>query len=543
MQLSARRAGHRRVPEVLHHAGPARQLALGEQEGGGGDVREVHGLEHLVLVRAAEGLELLDDGAHPLAALAGLAEQGVDVVQRLLEADALLELTAVGGRDAVRGDDLLHVVHVALQRGEVAEDEGQRIVDLVGHAGGDLADRGQLLALGELGRHPPVALGVSEADEVADPGHEGAALDGLVQVLVGARLEALQLAVGVVELGGEEHHRHARAGRVLADATADLEPVHVGHADVEQDQVHPALLHLLEGLGAAVRAEHAEPFGLQVRLDEPHVRRLVVHHQHLGRLLVPVWALVVTPLQHWGEDRVRDLVTASGTPGLRRRSGAPTSPLRPPHPTPVPRDRNRTIGRQRGLEDQPCAGHRMGEREPGGVQGVAGEAEACPGLGLQAALAEAIEVAGVGAVHLVAHEREAGLAGVDADLVLAPGLGEAAQHGERRAVADEAALDREAGARGLPGAGVDADRDPHRGGALGDGRVHLESVRRVALDDGEVLLVDLSGLEGAHQGPGGLGTAAAHEQPGGLAVQPVRGVRPEARAVPRSSSFTSVLWW
>jgi hypothetical protein len=119
-----------------------------------------------------------------------------------------------------------------------------------------------------------------------------------VQVLVRAGLQALQLAVRVVELGGQEHDRHAGAGRVLADPPADLEPIHVGHADVEQDQVHAALLHLLQGLGAAERAEHAEPLRLQVGLDEPDVRWLVVHHQYLWRLLVPVWALVVTPLQH-----------------------------------------------------------------------------------------------------------------------------------------------------------------------------------------------------------------------------------------------------
>ncbi len=168
----------------------------------------------------------------------------------------------------------------------------------MGHPGGDLPDGGQLLALGELGGHAPVALGIGEADQVPDPGHQGAALDGLVEVLVGAGLEALQLAVGVVELGGEEHHRHARAGRVLADAPADLEAVHVGHADVEQDEVDAALLHLLQGLGAAECAEHTKALGLQVGLDEPDVRRLVVDHQDLRRRLVPVWALVVTPLQH-----------------------------------------------------------------------------------------------------------------------------------------------------------------------------------------------------------------------------------------------------
>ena len=64
------------------------------------------------------------------------------------------------------------------------------------------------------------------------------------------------------------------------------------------DEVHAALVHLLQGLDAAERAEDAEPLRLQVGLDEPYVRRLVVDHQDLWRLLVPMWALVVTPLQH-----------------------------------------------------------------------------------------------------------------------------------------------------------------------------------------------------------------------------------------------------
>src|SRR5262252_149908 len=50
-----------RGAKVLQHSGPTQELALGEQQGGGGDVREVHRLEDLILVRAAEGLQLLDD--------------------------------------------------------------------------------------------------------------------------------------------------------------------------------------------------------------------------------------------------------------------------------------------------------------------------------------------------------------------------------------------------------------------------------------------------------------------------------------------------
>ena len=174
----------------------------------GGDVRQVHRLEHLVLVRPAERLQLLDDGAHPLPALGGLVDERVDVVQRLAEANLRLQRLAPRRRLAVGGDDALHVVHVVPQRGEVGEDEGQRVVDLVRHAGGDLADRRQLLALRQLGHQPAVALGVGEADEVAHPRHQRPPLDGLVQVLVGAGLQALQLAVRVVEFGGEEDDRH-----------------------------------------------------------------------------------------------------------------------------------------------------------------------------------------------------------------------------------------------------------------------------------------------------------------------------------------------
>src|SRR5208283_2110730 len=103
------------------------------------------------------------------------------------------------------GDDALHVVHVVSQRGEVGEDEGERVVDFVCHSGGDLADGRQLLALRQLSHQAPVSFGVGQTDEVANARHQRPALNGLVQVFVGAGLQALQLTVRVVEFGGEKN--------------------------------------------------------------------------------------------------------------------------------------------------------------------------------------------------------------------------------------------------------------------------------------------------------------------------------------------------
>ena len=43
------------------------------------------------------------------------------------------------------------VVHAFQPKGRVKQDTGQRVVDLVGHPGGELPQRGHLLGLGQLG--------------------------------------------------------------------------------------------------------------------------------------------------------------------------------------------------------------------------------------------------------------------------------------------------------------------------------------------------------------------------------------------------------
>jgi hypothetical protein len=73
--------------------------------------------------------------------------------------------------------------------------------------------------------------------------------------------------------------------------------------------------------------------------------------------------------------------------------------------------------------------------------------------------------------------------------------------------------------------GVDAYRDADELGALGDGGIHAEGVLgRMALADGEVLLVHLARDEEPAEHPARLGGASADDQATGLAIQAVRGL-------------------
>jgi hypothetical protein len=61
-------------------------------------------------------------------------------------------------------------------------------------------------------------------------------VERLVEEVVGARLEAAHLALGVGQ-GGEQDDRHEAGGPAPLEATADLEAVEARHHDVEQDGV------------------------------------------------------------------------------------------------------------------------------------------------------------------------------------------------------------------------------------------------------------------------------------------------------------------
>src|SRR4029079_191048 len=79
-------------------------------------------------------------------------------------------------------------------------------------------------------------------------------VERLGDVIVRAKVEARGL-VGGGALRRQQDHRH---GPALAELAHDLDAVQIGHDDVEEDDVWPYLLRLLERLLATVRGDDAE---------------------------------------------------------------------------------------------------------------------------------------------------------------------------------------------------------------------------------------------------------------------------------------------
>ena len=105
-------------------------------------------------------------------------------------------------------------------------------------------------------------------------------MERLGDVVVGAEIEALRL-VGGRALGGQQDDGDRPA---LAQLAHDLDPVEVGHHDVEQDDVRADFLGLGQGLFATAGGDDAEPFFPEGDRDELGDPGLVVgdEHERLG---------------------------------------------------------------------------------------------------------------------------------------------------------------------------------------------------------------------------------------------------------------------
>ena len=98
----------------------------------------------------------------------------------------------------------------------------------------------------------------------------------LDQVVVGARVEALD-AVGHGVARGQ--HQHRRAVARGPQAPADLEPVGLGHQHVEDDRVRRRVGERVQRLGAVGRQLHAVAVHPQRAIQSVAHRGLIVHHQ------------------------------------------------------------------------------------------------------------------------------------------------------------------------------------------------------------------------------------------------------------------------
>ena len=112
----------------------------------------------------------------------------------------------------------------------------------------------------------------AHARDQHDVGHR------LGQEIVGAGVEPAHAVGGAVERG--DHHDGNEMGRRIGlQPAADLETVHVGHHDVEQDDVAFGARADLERLGAVGGGQHVEIFGRQPGFQQLDVGGNVVDDQ------------------------------------------------------------------------------------------------------------------------------------------------------------------------------------------------------------------------------------------------------------------------
>jgi hypothetical protein len=64
------------------------------------------------------------------------------------------------------------------------------------------------------------------------------------------------------------------------DAAADLQPVHLGHQDVQDDQIGAVALETTQARGAIASLEHRETLVAQRRRQHRPQGLVVVHDQH-----------------------------------------------------------------------------------------------------------------------------------------------------------------------------------------------------------------------------------------------------------------------
>ena len=105
---------------------------------------------------------------------------------------------------------------------------------------------------------------VGPAQDRPDPRHELARAERLGQVVVGAELEPEEL-VELVVARGQHHDRHRR---VAAQLPGDVEAVEAGQAEVEDDEVGPALTDRGQRRRAVAGGQHGEARVLEVVAGE-----------------------------------------------------------------------------------------------------------------------------------------------------------------------------------------------------------------------------------------------------------------------------------
>jgi len=100
-------------------------------------------------------------------------------------------------------------------------------------------------------------------------------LKGFDDVIIGPRPQTFQSALQLAP-GGEKDEGDARP-RQCADPPLKLEPIHLFHQDIRDDQVGRGVNHHLERLGAAFRRRNVITHTTKELFDREKQLRLIVH--------------------------------------------------------------------------------------------------------------------------------------------------------------------------------------------------------------------------------------------------------------------------
>ena len=196
-------------------------------------------------------------------------------------------LLTFGGRDRFLtvGDDH-HLVAVFLER-----PRSHQLVHgvVLGEQNPLSHRRPRLLAglrRGDRGKHRRGALGdgVDVADGAPNRFQQLRVVHGLRQVLRDAELAATPALGGLIARA--DHHDGAVQPAVVTKILRDLEPVHVGHVDVEQDHGEVVPQDLLERVRAGRGGDDVQPEFLEDRAVREDLLREVVDDQDARRVVV-----------------------------------------------------------------------------------------------------------------------------------------------------------------------------------------------------------------------------------------------------------------
>src|SRR5690606_15486569 len=211
----------------------------------------------------------VDDGDEVVAS--DVADEGValtDGVGGVLEAAAAEADHLVAPHEAVVVVERLEIVEVAVHESEGLPG-GDAILDLLGDPEvPGKAGEGRQVA-GGLGAPQH---GLHASDQLRD-------VEGLRDVVVGAELQPSHPVLRE-SASGEQDDRGVAGGGMPADAMEGGQPVHAGHHDVQQDQVHRLAGRLVQGFLAVQRSIDFVPLQLQVHANDLEDVGIVVGDQN-----------------------------------------------------------------------------------------------------------------------------------------------------------------------------------------------------------------------------------------------------------------------